>query len=94
MAIQNPTPITIPASTQEVYDSFWATRMIINSPDPNGKAAAFIELKPYNATTKKTLNETRRVSINDLWDAAEKKPEVAAAINSILTAINTIINSN
>lgn len=93
MSIQNPTPITVPATSAEVYDSFWATRMIISSPAPNERASAFIELKPYNTATQKTLNETKRVPISDLWALAAEKPEVAVAIASIFDAINVILES-
>jgi hypothetical protein len=93
MSIQNPTPITVPATSVEVYDSFWATRMIINAPSPDAKASAFIELKPYNPAIKKTLNETKLVPIRDLWALAEEKPEVGAAISSIFDAINVILEN-
>jgi hypothetical protein len=93
MPIQNPTPITVPASQEEVYDSFWATRIIINSPSPDSKVSAFIELKPYNTTTKKTLDQAKRVPINDLWALADEKPEVENAIVAMFDAINVILEN-
>ncbi len=93
MAIQNPTPIVVEVSEPTVYDSFWATRLMIQAPSPTGNASAFIELVPYSIDAQKTLNDVKRIHIKDLWKTADEKPEVAQAISSILSAINVIVNS-
>jgi hypothetical protein len=91
MAIQNPTPIKIEATSETIYDEFWASQVIVRTPTPTSKGSAFIELKPYNATTKEVLNQIERISIPDIWDTAEQTPEVAEAITALVKAVDIML---
>jgi len=90
MAIKNTTPVTIQATEQTTYDSYWASRIIIDSPAPNQKSRAIIELKPYSQTSKKVLDQKKLIRLDDVFESATSTPEVAEALTAILKAIEVL----
>jgi hypothetical protein len=90
MYIENTKPIIIPATQETVFESFWASKIIIDMPNPESSGKALIELKPYNKSLKKTADKKEILLINDVWEKANSNPEVAAAITSMINAINVL----
>jgi hypothetical protein len=89
MLLENINPIVIPATEAKTFPNFWVTRIIMDTPSPT-EGRVFIELKPYNAITKEILNSPERINIQDFWQKSELVPEIPAAIEAILAAVNAI----
>jgi hypothetical protein len=90
MLIENTKPIIVPAVEQIIFDCFWASKIIIDMPNPESSGKALVELKPYNKQLKKIGDKKEALYINDIWGKANSNPEVAAAIVSMINAINVL----
>ena len=90
MYIENAKPIIIPATQEIVFESFWASRIIIDMPTPESAGKAIVELKPYNKSSKKTADKKEVLIVDDIWNKASENPEIAAAIASMINAINVL----
>ena len=90
--LNNTTPIIIPASEQKTFPHLWVSRIIMDTPSPT-EGRVLIELKPYNAETKEIFDKTERINIQDFWAKAAQIPEIPAAIEAILAAVNAIKNN-
>lgn len=90
MIITNETPIIKEATKEVVFNGFWASRVIVNTPSPLDKGSVTITLKPYNSTTQETLNTTETITVSDVWAAAKDTPEVGIAIMSLIHAIDIL----
>ena len=90
MTIQNINPVIIQATEAITYDSYWASRIIIDSPAPDQKSRAIIELKPYSQTSKKVLDQKKLIRLDDVFESAASTPEIAEALASILKAIDVL----
>jgi hypothetical protein len=90
MYIENTKPVVVPATQELVFDCFWASKIIIDMPNPESSGKAVVELKPYSKDLKKVA-ETREILIVDnIWSKASENPEVDAAITSMINAINVL----
>jgi hypothetical protein len=90
MYIENTKPVVVPATQELVFDCFWASKIIIDMPNPESSGKAVVELKPYSKDLKKVA-ETREILIVDnIWGKASENPEVDAAITSMINAINVL----
>jgi hypothetical protein len=90
MYIENTKPVVVPATQELVFDCFWASKIIIDMPNPESSGKAVVELKPYNKDLKKVA-ETREILIVDnIWSKAADNQEVADAITSMINAINVL----
>jgi hypothetical protein len=90
MLIENAKPIIIPATEEIIFDCFWASRIIIDMPNPESSGKAVVELKPYNKDSKKVADKKEMLFIDDIWGKANANPEVASAIASMISAINVL----
>lgn len=94
MLIENNNPITIPATEEKTFPHWWVKSIHVNTPSPTSKGTAHILICPYNSNTKEVLNqESEMIMIDDVWSEAQDKPEVAAAIQAIVEAVNVLKNS-
>lgn len=92
MPIPNPTPLIIPPTPGEEYDSLWLHNIMINAPTINsGKIG--IETLPYDPTNQKLADISFLTSIttDNLWGAVNEVPEVASAMNAIFMAVDPLI---
>jgi hypothetical protein len=90
MYIENTKPIIIPATQETVFESFWASRIIIDMPTPESSGKAIVELKPYNKSSKKTADKKEVLIVDNIWSKAADNQEVADAITSMINAINVL----
>lgn len=90
MLIENAKPIIVPAVEQIVFDCFWASKIIIDMPTPESSGKAVVELKPYNKSLKKITDKKEVLIVDNIWGKAAENPEVAAAIASMINAINVL----
>ena len=85
LAATNPT--TVPA---KVYDKWWISNIIINSPDPNGDAYANVTLAKFatNEDGSATLsNEYTNLEMQGLLSGASSDPELASVIVGLMNYI-------
>ena len=94
MLIQNTNPVTIPAAEEKTFPHWWVKSIHVNTPSPTSKGTAHILICPYNSDTKEVFNgQSEPIIIADVWSEAQDKPEVAAAIQAIVEAVNVLKNS-
>lgn len=92
MPITNTQPINKPASAEKVFDSLWIKRLSIASPSPDRIAFADIDVCPYCTEDQSILSEnTRRISIRDIFSQAESNPKITAAMQAIIEAVDSIV---
>lgn len=90
MYIENTKPVVVPATQELVFDCFWASKIIIDMPNPESSGKAVVELKPYSKDLKKVA-ETREILIVDnIWGKAAENQEIAVAITSMINAIDIL----
>jgi hypothetical protein len=90
MYIENTKPIIIQATEETIFDCFWASRIIIDMPNPESSGKAVVELKPYNKDSKKVADRKETLFVDDVWGKANSNPEVASAIASMIKAIDIL----
>jgi hypothetical protein len=90
MLIENTKPIITPATEEIIFDCFWASKIIIDMPNPQSSGKAVVELKPYSKSAKKVADKKETLFIDDIWGKANSNPEVASAIVSMINAINVL----
>ena len=90
MYIENTKPVVVPATQELVFDCFWASKIIIDMPNPESSGKALVELKPYNKSLKKTTDKKEVLIVDNIWGKAAENPEVDAAITSMINAINVL----
>lgn len=92
MLIQNTEPVVIPQTEAKTYPHLWISRVLIEAPNVDN-ARAYIELHPYNSTTKEILKDSsERIHIDNIWSSAQENPAIQDAINALLEAVNVIKN--
>ena len=94
MLIQNTQEVIVEATAPKVFGSLWVSRISIDAPSPNSTATAHIELKPYNKQLSEVLDRREIIRIDDLYAKAESMPEIAAAMEAILIAVDSIHKAN
>jgi hypothetical protein len=90
MYIENTKPVVVPATQELVFDCFWASKIIIDMPNPESSGKALVELKPYNKQLKKTRDKKEVLIVDNIWSKAADNQEVADAITSMINAINVL----
>lgn len=90
MYIENTKPVIIPATQEIIFDCFWASKIIIDMPNPESSGKAAIELKPYSKDLKKVSDKKEILIIDDIWGKAATNQEVATAIVSMINAIDVL----
>ena len=90
MYIENTKPVVVPATQELVFDCFWASKIIIDMPNPESSGKAVVELKPYNKDIKKVTDKTEMLIVDNIWSKAADNQEVADAITSMINAINVL----
>jgi hypothetical protein len=94
MPIENNNPITIPATEEKTFPHWWVQSIHVSTPSPTKAGHANITICPYNSTTQEVFSSSREsIIVDNIWDEAQAKPEVAAAINAIIEAVNVLKNS-
>jgi hypothetical protein len=89
--IQLPTPITQPSVTA---DAVWVRSINISSPSTTAKSSAVISVCPMVSSTGYLLiDKTKQIRIPDIYASANNSLGIAAALDSILAAIQNIILS-
>jgi hypothetical protein len=90
MIINNDITITIPASDAKQFPHLWLKNINISSNSAD-KGLIMISTAPYNSQTKEIGNGTaKNIMVRNLWKAVEEVPEVAAAMNAILAAVEPL----
>src|SRR5690606_13794501 len=92
MVIQNPQPTIIPANPEEkVFPHLWITNLRVRSSAPS-EGSILIDVSPYDSETGEILsNETRRIYVSNLWEAAQAVPELSAALSAVFNAVAPVI---
>jgi len=90
MTLNNSQPIVIQAIEEKQFPHLWLKNIHIISKSPN-HGMIMISSSPYNAETKEVGQGTvKNITITDLWGAVENVPEVALAMQAILSAIEPL----
>ena len=91
MTITNPTPIIIPPTPEQEFTDLWLYNIIIHAPSVDSGLIR-IETLPYNADNQHIASGDYMVPIvtDQLWNAVNEVPEVAAAMNAIFAAIEPL----
>lgn len=93
MPITNAQPITIPASSEKTFDSVWIKTIIINTPTPSGRSFGEILVCPYSTQDQSILdNQVERLEVPDVIEKAQTNPKIAAAMQAIIEAVDSIMN--
>jgi len=93
MPITNTQPITVPASSEKTFDSIWIKRVIINTPTPSGRSFAEILVCPYSTQDQSIYEgQQKRLEIPNILEKAQTNPKIAAAMQAIIEAVDSIIN--
>lgn len=95
MPIESENPITLPATTEKVFNQWWIRRLVIDAPDANGKVS--IEAVFTRATTRNEQgvmelmpNSDVVYSLNDLFALAANDPAVAALVDGIIAQVGLL----
>jgi hypothetical protein len=91
MIIQNINPVIVPPKQEAVFDAFWASKIIISTPNPLQDGSAFIELKPYNSSTKEVLEKSRRINVPSIFQEAQNDPAIQNAVMALIIAIDSLV---
>lgn len=93
MPITNTQPITVPASSEKTFDSIWIRRIAINTPTPSGRSFAEILVSPYSTQDQSVYEgQQKRLEIPNILEKAQTNPKIAAAMQAIIEAVDSIIN--
>jgi hypothetical protein len=93
MPIINNNPITVQATPQKVYDSLWIKRISIFTPSPNKRSIAEITYCPMSSQDGSIIeSQNNRLVIQDILQKAETDPKLNAAMNSLIEAVDFLIN--
>jgi hypothetical protein len=83
--IPNPTPLTIPATAEKVFDKQFCVKLEINAKPEHPWSAKFVGF-PYNGTEIANTGMFQ-VELQDLKVLALKDPELAQAMGAVLAVI-------
>lgn len=86
MPISNNQPIVIPPVESQIFSEWFVTQINFKIKSPS-EGFGTIELKPYDPVNEDILDEPRVIFFENIWDTAEKVPEIAYAINSIISGV-------
>lgn len=92
MLLVNDNPVVVPAKEEEVYPHLWVNHVSVTT-TAVGEGRVTICIVPYNAETQKINLDpqvSRVVSTDKLWQALNEVPEVRAAMNAILAAVQPL----
>ena len=92
MNIPSPNPIVFPAAPEKTFPHLWIKRLLLESPAVDeGKMEA--RFAPYNSDTREIGPSAfdTQFTTEDLWDAINEVPEVAAAYAAILNSVAPMI---
>ena len=93
MPISNTQPIIVPASPEKTFDSVWIKSIVIHSPTPTSESVAQILVCPYSTQDQSTLDDhAKRLEIPNILEKAQTNPKIAAAMQAIIEAVDSIIN--
>jgi len=93
MPIINNNPITVEATPQKVYESLWIKRISIFTPSPNKRSIAEITYCPMSSRDGSIIeSQNNRLVIQDILQKAETDPKLNAAMNSLIEAVDFLIN--
>lgn len=92
MLLINDNPVVIPAKEEEVYPHLWVNHISVTTNEV-GQGRVTICIVPYNADTQKVNldpNVSEVISTDKLWESFNEVPEMRAAMNAILTAVQPL----
>jgi hypothetical protein len=93
MPIVNPNPVIVPPTPEVVYPYIWLYNIMIHAPTiDTGRIT--IETLPYNADTQSigSGDYIQTIQTDLLWQAVAEVPEVAAAMQAIIDAVEPLNN--
>jgi hypothetical protein len=84
-------PIVVPAVPAETYTEQWIYNLVIHSPAINSGRVQ-IQLLPFDPTVPKIGpgELLENIETDRLWDAVAEVPEVAAAMQAVLDAVEPL----
>lgn len=83
------TPITVPPTPEKTFGIVWIYNLTIRAHDPNGEGAIVVEIYPMsNDKELLTAGGPKVIETNELYRAMSEVPELAAAFDAILEAVN------
>lgn len=95
MPIINNNPITVEASEEKTFNSFWIKRINISTPSPHGKSYAEIVYCPLSLKDGSILEtENQRIHIQDLLEKSKTNLKIKNAIEALIEAVDSIINED
>jgi hypothetical protein len=91
MPLPNPNPVVIPPTPEQDFTDLWLYNIIIHAPSIDSGLIR-IETLPYNGDTQEIAGGQYMVPIttDQLWNAVNEVPEVAAAMNAIFAAVEPL----
>jgi hypothetical protein len=93
MPIVNPNPVVVPPTPEVVYPYIWLYNIMIHAPAiDTGRIT--IETLPYNADSQAIGggDYIQTIQTDQLWKAVAEVPEVAAAMQAIIDAVEPLNN--
>ena len=95
MPIINNNPITVGASEEKTFNSFWIKRINISTPSPHGRSYAEIIYCPLSLKDGSILEtENQRIHIQDLLEKSKTNLKIKNAIEALIEAVDSIINED
>jgi hypothetical protein len=84
-------PIVVPAVPAETYAEQWIYNLVVHSPAINSGRVQ-IQLLPFDPTVPKIGpgELLENIETDRLWDAVAEVPEVAAAMQAVLVAVEPL----
>jgi hypothetical protein len=84
-------PIVVPAVPAETYAEQWIYNLVVHSPAINSGRVQ-IQLLPFDPVTPKIGpgELLENIETDRLWDAVAEVPEVAAAMQAVLDAVEPL----
>ena len=94
MAINNDTPVTVPAVVavpEKTYPHLWLTDIHVQA-KTNTQGTLSIEAVPYDGTTAEVAEGSvvDNIHTDNLWTAVQEVPEVAIAMQAIFNAVEPL----
>jgi hypothetical protein len=91
MPITPDQPIVVPAIPAETYTEQWIYNLVVHSPAINSGRVQ-IQLLPFDPTVPKIGpgDLLENIKTDRLWDAVAEVPEVAAAMQAVLDAVEPL----
>jgi len=84
-------PVTIPQQAEKQYDKLWMESFRVVAKTPTSKATVIAHMIPYDGTGNVLTTQKKLVTIDDLFTKAQKRTDMAQAMDMVFQAIDSWI---